>query len=147
MTVENEGTNLELTPEIKEALINGMPFSEDSEYTFIPELYNSDKIPIDFRPKVTIKPLPRKKKQRVEELSLDFKKNKDLIYSIYRECLVNIFPYFDLGTEELLPFKEDAHGHCDAEFYADLPMMLKIQISQKINDISGVSYVEKLGLK
>lgn len=148
-----------LFDETRQALLGLAPFALNSTFEFIPELYKECKVPEELCPVFSIRPWNKVETEGAKKAILAcanaFNNGKQEEYAVLenkmlefvRKALVNWSNFVDAGNGKLIEYVADANGGVDKGLWERFPEALLVDISNKCSLISGISHVEKLGLK
>lgn len=143
-----------MTPELRELLLNRLPFSRNSSLGYTPKAYLTKtldengketeefEIPEEYRPVFTIRPMTAEEKAK---LSTN-KPEEKVLRDITRSNIINVIKLYDAGSMEEISFKSDAKGGMDKDQFESIPNIVILDLFRKISSISGLSPHERSGL-
>lgn len=144
-----------LTPELREKLLNRLPFSRSATIDYTPKPYltkvldsegkETDEydIPEEYRPIFVIRPLSEDEKTKIGSMK---NMEEKVLREIVRANIVNVTRYYDAGTMEEIEFKGDPKTGMDKSQFDGIPFMVIKDIFIKVTAISGMAPHERAGL-
>lgn len=148
-----------LFDETRQALLGLAPFSLNSTYDFVPEIYKQCKVPEDQWPTFSIRPWTKVESEGAKKAILacakayssekqeEYVRLEKTMLEFVRKAVVGWSNFIDSGSGEQIQYIADTAGGVDKTLWDRFPDALLIDISNKCNLISGTGPAEKLGLK
>jgi len=133
-----------LTPEVKAALMSKVPFHKDAKIEYTPKAFETDDIPVEYRPVFTLRPFTKPEAGEVKKACT--KADDAIIREWSRKVCTGCVNLFDAGTGEELEYKADPAGGADKEFWAVLPDHIVGDILMYTSCVSGILDKDKVGL-
>lgn len=144
--------------EVKKQLIGLLPFDEEATDEYTPKPF--EKVPEEFRPVFSLRPLKPVEKERMslyinklsnmegdEDRTKELSDLNDKMNDIVRQCIMGVKNLYDLGTQKLIEYSADEKGGLSKDLWRKIPESVKTNIYYRVNGISGLFYSESVALR
>jgi hypothetical protein len=127
---------IEMTEEIANALKGILPISNSTRKKFTPSLFKTESFPKDFAPVFVIRGMTKAEKTAfLSDADKEEQSVSDLVFS----CIDKAENLWDIDTRKIVPLSR--------EIYDELHYHARRELFDEVLVLSGLSTVDKLGLK
>ena len=147
-----------MTKELREQMLGLLPFSTDAKLEYTPAPYTmkrtqadgteTDAVPEEYRPSFTLRRMTRKELDTMKTLTKNKKVEDDTLCDIVANIVLGWENLWDLGTNQIIPYKADPNGGCDRElFRSSVPSPIIADLAMCMIRMNGILGTEHLSLK
>lgn len=140
---------MEITKEVKEAMLGLLPFSEDAVDEFVPARFKvREGVPKNMIPTIRLKMLTRAEKKKAVGILKTFeKRDEDELEEFARKKTVGWDSMHDLATGEEIKFEADDTGAAKKDVFARLNRTMVGDIFYRLVKTAGLIDLEVTGLR